>query len=273
MDIKVNDPELFNKMRSQFKKLGSDRKNILNEIQTLLDKIESSNLSRSDKKQKTKEIIDLGCFLYYTNRKINIIDTLSEKPDFIILQDQKRIGIELKDLVIRQEEREKEGIIKKLFDDIEKELILNGSKYHGLYEVRFFDDNQSLGKKDREDIKNEIISLITRESSKQTRVKSISKSLKKGVSLYNGVGTCVGNLKKQTVLEKIQSKENRIKDYSNHKYDELWLLLILGGTTQSSDYSFFDQSITNDFFESNFDKIFIYDFSRREITELKLLKK
>jgi hypothetical protein len=270
MGIQANNPNLIELLLEQSKKLQEDRKVVLSKINPWLDILEKSLLSKIEKKQKRKEIIDIGNFIHYFDSSLIIEDALSESPDFIIKQNELNIGVELKDLVIRQNEKEKEGILKSLFEQIKSELKSEEKSLCGLYRVELIDENLSLKKKNREALKKEIIALIKGQQIEQKYVKAIKKRPMSEISIYKGETTIVGNLERKVVKEKIKTKENKLKSYSNENLDEIWLLLVIGGVEKSSDYSFFDSDITEKPFESNFDKIFIYDFFDRKITELKI---
>lgn len=270
MGIQANNPNLIELLLEQSKKLQEDRKVVLSKINPWLDILEKSLLSKIEKKQKRKEIIDIGNFIHYFDSSLIIEDALSESPDFIIKQNELNIGVELKDLVIRQNEKEKEGILKSLFEQIKSELKSEEKSLCGLYRVELIDENLSLKKKNREALKKEIIALIKGLQIEQKYVKAIKKRPMSEISIYKGETTIVGNLERKVVKEKIKTKENKLKSYSNENLDEIWLLLVIGGVEKSSDYSFFDSDITEKPFESNFDKIFIYDFFDRKITELKI---
>ncbi|CAM1346139.1 hypothetical protein [Tenacibaculum crassostreae] len=270
MGIQADNPNLIKLLLEQSKKLQEDRKVVLSKINPWLDILEKSSYSKIEKKQKRKEIIDIGNFIHYFDSSLVIEDALSESPDFIVKQNELKIGIELKDLIIRQNEKEKEGILKSLFEQIKSELKSEEKSLCGLYRIELIDENLSLKKKHKEALKKEIIALIKGQQIEQKYVKAIKKKPMSEISIYKGETTIVGNLKRKVVEEKIKTKEEKLKSYSSEKLDEIWLLLVIGGVEKSSDYSFFDSDITEKPFESNFDKIFIYDFFHREITELKI---
>ena len=270
MGINANNPNLIELLLEQSKKLQEDRKVVLSKINPWLEILEMSSQSKIEKKQKQKEIIDIGNFIHYFDSSIEIEDALGESPDFIIKQNELNIGVELKDLVIRQNEKEKEGILNSLFEQIKSELKSEEKSLCGLYRVELIDENLFLKKKNKEALKKEIIALIKGQQIEQEYVKAIKKRPMSEISLYKGETTIVGNLQRTVVEEKIKTKENKLKSYSNENLDEIWLLLVIGGVEKSSDYSFFDSDITEKPFESNFDKIFIYDFFHRGITELKI---
>jgi hypothetical protein len=270
MGIKADNPNLIELLLEQSKKLQEDRKIVLSKINPWLDILEEGSQSKIEKKQKRKEIIDIGNFIHYFDSSLVIEDALSESPDFIIKQNELNIGVELKDLVIRQNEKEKEGILKSLFEQIKSELKSEEKSLCGLYRIELLDENTPLKKKDKVDLKKEIIALIKEQKIEQRYIKAIKKRPMSEISIYKGETTIVGNLERTVVEGKIKTKENKLKSYSNKNLDEIWLLLVIGGVEKSSDYSFFDSDITEKPFKSNFDRIFIYDFFHREITELKI---
>lgn len=271
-DDKSNIDELVKFFKTSWAELKEKRKSILEKIQFWLDEVKNSNLSPKDKKQKTKEIIDLGNFLQVYNKDI-IITSLGESPDFLIQEGTQRIGIELTDLVIRPAEKEKEGILKKLFLEIESEFRDEENTYKGIYRISFRDENQTFKKAEKENIKIEIINSIKHPEFPKTYIKEIRKTPHSKIHLYKGEATSVGHLERETLLDKIEKKETNFERYIlKSTFDALWLLLIIGGVQKSDDYSFIDDKITKNSFITQFDKIFIFDFFRSEITELKTLK-
>ena len=270
MEINTNNPNFIKLLSEQFKKLKEDKVIILSRIQPWLDKLEKSNYSKIEKKQKQKEIIDVGNFIHFFDSKLVIENALSESPDILLSKKELKIGVELKDLVIRQNEKEKEGILKGLFDQIKSELKSEEKKLGGIYRIELINENLSLKRKVKDEIKKEIIALIKGQKTEQNYIKEIKKTPMSKISIYKGETTIVGNLKRETVEQKILSKEKKLINYSKETIDEIWLLLVIGGIEKSSDYSYFDLDITKTPFKSNFDRIFIYDFSERITTELKI---
>lgn len=273
MGIQINDPDFLKKLKIETGKLNKDKNAILSSIKLWVNKIKISSKSNIEKKQKTKEVIDLGHFLYNYDPEIKITDILIESPDCIVQKNDSQIGIEIKDLIIQEREKKIEGTIKSIFNKIELELSENNEKYKGIYRIEFFNETLSLKRKDKKKIKSEILGFIKTGTfiSKNEIVKKIRKTPHKKVHLYKGEATIVGRLEQKIVLDRIKSKEKNVKRYANSgDFDELWLLLIIGGVQKSSNYSHFEESITKDVFESNFDKIFIYDFFNKQITELKI---
>jgi|GEM_PF-1396650 len=264
----MNDPNLIKKLSDKHK-LDKEIKNIIQEnLQPWLYSVEEGNFSEIEKNQKIKEIIDMGNFLYYFDQEFKIINALGESPDIVVSKNEITVGVELKDIVIRDDEKEVEGILKSLFQQIESELKLDEKRYKGIYRVEFINENLTLKAKDRNQIKVEIIALIKGHDINLKYLKKIIKTSGSGISLYKGETTIVGELKRSVVVEKIKSKNIKFENYRSDKFQEIWLLLVLGGEGKSSDYSFMEETITTVPFETKFNRIFIYDFFNHGITEL-----
>ena len=266
----TKDPNFHTKILEQMNLLQVEKSRILSKIQPWLEKLTNSHLSDIEKRQKEKEIIDVGHFLYYLDKNIDIQDAITEIPDFIVESNSSLIGIELKDFIIKYDEKEKEGNIKTIFKQIIKELKLNLKEYCGSYRVEFINEKFSLNRNSRENIKNEILSLIKGNPINNIFIKHITKQPYNGIALHIGETTIAGNIQMELVQEKIESKEKMVNKYKQGKLKEIWLLLVIGGVEKSSNFCFFDSEITEKPFRSNFDRIFIYEFFDRKITELKI---
>lgn len=272
MGIDINDPDFIDKLKSELKKGFSERDQILTKIQPWLTSIQESELSKIEKKQKHKETIDLGTFLFHLDKEIQIKEVFTESPDFIVSDNARKIGIELKDLVIQKEEKEKESILKSIFIEIEKELEEeNQIENCGFYRIEFIEENIPLRQKDRIKIRKEILSKIKGLPTKTNYVRNIIKRKDAKIThVYKGEPHIVGHLKRKMVEDNIDSKDRKFSNYNKKKFDEIWLLLVIGGIEKSSDYSFIEESILNKEFISNFKRVFLYDFSSTEIIELKV---
>jgi len=250
-------------------KAQKDKTPILALINPWLDKLEKTNKSSGQKKQNKKEIIDIANFINSFDSSLVIENTLDESPDVILSKNEKRIGVELMDLTVDQEEKEKEGIFKKLFSQIETELQNEKKLFNGLYEIEFIKDNLSLKRKVKNNIKKEIIALIKEKKIEQFYIKQIVKSPMSDISLYTSNDIVATNLKRETVLEKIKKKETLLANYSQKNIDETWLLLVVSGVQKSSNYSFIQQDVIKKPYQSNFDRIFIFNLFEGKTIQLK----
>lgn len=249
------------------KEMNDEKTFIHSKIDFWLNKIEVELNSSNVISQKRKELIDLGKFIYCFNQDINVIDALCESPDFLISFGNKNIGIELTDLVIRDSEKQKEGLLKKLFTQIEIELRTESIDFNGIYRVDFIKDI-SLNQKNQNEIKSEILNLIRLNINSGELVKEIRKTYHTDISIYHSEASVVGSLDRITVENKITKKEAKISNYSQDRFKEIWLLLVIGGVQTSDDYSFIEEQVTNIPFKTNFDKVFILDFFKSNILEL-----
>lgn len=261
LDLKVS-------IENRIEEMKSEKSLIHSKIEFWLDKIESDLKSLNEISQKKKELIDLGKFIYCFNHNINIIDALCESPDFLISENSDTIGIELTDIVIRSKEKEKEGVLKKIFNQIEIELRKESVDYNGIYRVDFI-DKISFNKKNQSEIKLEIIKIIKEEINFGNHIKEIRKTYHTNIYIYHTEASVVGELDRKTVEKKIKKKENKLTRYSSERFKEIWLLLVIGGVKKSDDYSFVEEEIMNSPFETNFHRIFILNFFKSNIFELK----
>lgn len=268
--VDSNDPDLYRKLTEQGNSLRKEKNLISKRINPWLEKLKLESLSTNEEKQKTKEIIGLGHFLHHLDENIEIQEVFTESPDFILNSNGNLIGIELKDFVIKIDEKEKEGLIKTIFKEVIRYLETDLIKYKGSYRVEFTNENFSLKRENREIIKKEIIGLIQETSYECEFVKKISKLPYNGIAFHKGETTIVGNINKELVQKRIDSKEELVGFYKQKEFSQIWLLLIIDGVEKSSDFCFFDSDITNEEFESDFDRIFIYEFFDRKITELQI---
>lgn len=240
---------------------------IHSKIDLWLNKIELSSYSLKIKEQKRKELIEAGFFIYCFNPNIEITDALCERPDISISMNNKNIGIELTDLVIRDDEKEKEGLLKKLFNQIENELKKESNEYNGIYHVGFINDI-SFDQKNQIRIKSEIINLIKEKIQVGNLVNRFRKSYHSDIHIYNSEGWCSGVLDRNTVAGTIKRKEEKISNYISDSFEEVWLLIIIGGARASADYSHLAEDLIKTPFKTGFGKIFILNFFKSELLEL-----
>jgi len=269
MEINLSDTEAFRSYVSRRAKEMDDEKSFIHsKIDFWFSRLEAELNSSNEIRQKKKELIDLGKFISCFNKDINIINALCESPDFIISIDNKNIGIELTDLVIRDKEKQKEGLLKKLFSQIENELKSELPDLKGIYRVNLI-DRITFTQNNQQEIKSEIKKIIQGEIISGNLVTEIRKTFHNDIHIYHSEASVVGSLDRTTLEEKIKKKEEKITNYSSDNFKEIWLLLVIGGVQTSDDYSFIESSILNSLFKTNFQKIFLMNFFKSEIFPLK----
>lgn len=139
--------------------IGIEKSVIDSKINLMVKKTELELNSSNEINQKKKELIDLGKFISCYDKEINIVDTLIEAPDFLIVYKNKTIGIELTDLVLNESEKRKEGLLRKLFNQVEIELRKVPGDLNGIYAIDFISDI-SFSPGNKKAVKEEIMDLI-----------------------------------------------------------------------------------------------------------------
>ena len=264
----MNKENLKEWLKDRGERMTSEKSFIDSKIDAWLEKINSSTLSSNDVKQKSKELIDLGEFILCFDERIQIIDGICESPDFIISHDSRIVGVELADLVIRVNEKEKEGWLRKIFNQIEIELKENLTDYNGIYRVDIV-RNILLNRHNQEVLKSEIIHLIKENISSCQLVSGVRKSYHTDVHIYSDEGCGVGSLER-SIVEKIILKKNvKAENYISDKFEEVWLLLTTSGIRNSDDYSFIHEDVLNESYKTKFNRIFLLNFFDSSYVELK----
>ncbi|MFT6846074.1 MAG: transcription termination factor NusB [Flavobacteriales bacterium] len=262
----LKDLQAFFKNRA--KAIQDEKDLMLSIIGAHLEKIDQSKLSAVDAEQKKKEVIDLGKFIALYDQKITIEETVRESPSFIIRSHKKMIGVELLDLHSNLDVQKTEGYIDTLFREIEEKLKDISPAIHGVYKINFlghvsFDTQKN-------EIKKDIIRCIKTSETDSTYLSSIKKSPGDILHLYTNETYNSGVLQKTEVLDAIAEKEEKMsQNQSTSKSSECWLLLEMSGTEESSAYATMDATIKDDVFTTSFEKVFIVDFFKSEIIELK----
>lgn len=238
-------------------------------IDSWLDKLSVNSKSSNAVRQKKHELIDLAKFIYCFDKSIVIVDGLCEKPDFIIAHENKKVGVELIDLISQEDAKEKEGFLRRIFNQIEIELKEEDNNYNGIYRIEFVSQNDLI-KQNETKIKTEIIQFIKGEIQFGGYVQGVRPSKHTDIHLYTSNGSVIGSLKREIVESKIEKKEAKYSDYSNEICNEIWLLLVIGGVQQSDDYSMIEENILNVPFNSKFHRIFILNFFKSIVLELEV---
>ncbi len=260
-----------NETKDLIRDLEKDKSSISCLIEPWLDKNENSNDSQKNKKKKHKEIIDIGNFINSYDTSLKIENPLDESPDVILSKGKSNIGVELMDLIILENEKQKEGDLKKILNRIEVELNNKREQnLNGLYEVGLYNEKVSLKNDIKKAIREEIINSIHNKEQVTEYVNITKVCPHSSINLYISSPIHSGSLKRETVEKKIEKKEGKLSSYSNKGLEQIWLVLVLNSSQNSSSYSFFESNISTIPYKSNFDRIFIFDFFERKTIELKV---
>jgi len=171
-------------------------------------------------------------------------------------------------LIIKGSEKETEGKLRKIFNQVKIELKKESIDYNGSYAIYLAEDI-SFNKENLAIIKSEITSLILGKISSGNLVVKFRKSSNKQISIYHSEGCGVGPLNIITVENKINRKEEKIANYISERFKEIWLLLVIAGVSESDDYSFIADDVINSPFNTSFSRVFILNSYKSELFELK----
>lgn len=240
------------------------KKAIFTHLKPHLLSLKSSNNIR----QKEKELNDLVKFIYYMGKSIEIIDVTTECPDFIIKVDGELVGIELTDVILNDKEKQKEGLLQKIFTQIELELQHDEESYRGIYRVDFR-ENITFNLEEQRQIKQEIKDFIQGKIYQYSLIESVEKIVNSNLHIYHSEPFTAGNLKRVNVEKAINKKEKKLLNYRKNELSCIYLLLRLGGLSASDSYCFVEEDIINIPFPTNFQKIYLLDMYKSKIWELK----
>jgi hypothetical protein len=231
--------------------------------------VDTSNLSDSDKKKTKDELSILARFVIKFSEPLEIIEGIRECPDFIVLLGKKRIGIELSQIILDSKDKQKRGTIEKVFNRVEKVLNTDNSNSgrNGIYEVRF-NPIEITGKNSSKIV--EELKLIF--DNKLTTTPKFIKSIRMtcphdSVVFSHSEGWVVGQFDQESLDKAIEKKEVKLKKYEVGTTQEQWLLLFTSGIGESGDFSFINNETLTKKYESSFSRIFLYEFSSRDIHE------
>ncbi len=262
-----------------FKLFIEKNKQFLNEQEKFVDELTDSWItkykatSRSSNKliQKQKELIDLAKFAFCYDREIKIQNALCESPDFAISLRDELIGIELTDMVIIDSEKQKEGILNKLFTQVTKELKAFGDKYNGLYAFDFITEI-NLNREGISIIKSEIINIVQGNISSSNIVTYFHKLAHNDAYIYQAQASMIGPLYRNQIENLIKKKEGKIVNYITKGFQKNWLLIVAGGVTPSENYSDIEKVALDEPYVTDFNKIFFMNFFKSEFFELKTMR-
>lgn len=242
-------------------------------IDPWLEDMKHSAMSDNDKKQKQKELIDLASFIQMHDPTVKIIDGLSEKPDFVIHQGNKRVGVELVDVYHNKTAKQREGTFQRFFEDIEKELLKVDPQIKGIYRIDFTNELLVFDRRIKEELKPIILSAILNGKPIESKyIRFIRKSPHTQIHLYTSKAGGVGNLKREVIEEIVGQKNAIAAGYESADLSSTWLLMVIPGVQESSDYDQIESSILELPFATVYDRLFLYDFFGRDLHELGVKK-
>lgn len=234
----------------------------------LLGELINEHLNLNTDKQKTLEICHAGKFLmFFDNLKIHKV---TEKPDFILINGNEKIGLEHQ-IIVETKSKEKEGFFENIFSQAEIELKDDKKLPNFLascYIKPYINFKLNEKKYLIKIIKKVIEEYVLYENFIENPIiESISIQPHSQKNIYANMGAWwQKNITLEVLENSIKKKETKISSYKETGINIQWLLLVIGG---SGDSSFeMDKDLKLEM-KTKFDKIFVLEDLRNMLYELK----
>lgn len=241
----------------------------LNRLHQLIDN-HISELKANEYKNQKKiiEVCHVGKLLMNLDDNSSI-EKACEVPDFIVRYNENLIGIEHQ-TIVDSDEKSHEGFFQNIFKHAEIELKKDDSVPNVLMNCWLHHEIEyKLSQK--EDYIKQIVQIIKKYVSSNTLEEN---SIIQSIYMMPHVELCLSPnfgawwqkfIDNQTLQNAIDNKEKRIAEYRKN-IDEVWLLIVIGGTDASS-YQIEDTE--SYVIKSTFDKVFILEDYPNNLYQLK----
>ncbi len=231
--------------------------------------IDDSELHQREKYKKKTEILLLNSFLHHYP-EIKFENLTCESPDFIAKLDNKKIGIELTEVINHLEIKKVECLLNKIFR--EAEILLeteDTAKYRGVYFLEFHPlDLETLIEK-----RNEIIQHI-KKSIQHKKTFGVVKKVRKSPHRRNVFIThdytlnLFDELNSEKIIELIEKKNEKYPFY-DRSVDECWLVIVSDMNSLASRYTFIQDKENLQKINSPFHKILHLENMCGNLTRIK----
>lgn len=224
---------------------------------------------KKDDKQKILELCQIGKLLGTFFNEFEIIN-VTEKPDFIISNGNKSIGVE-HELILDTRYKAEEGFYENICEKVEINLKNDSSIPNFLVNL-YLKDNLTFKIKDKNNLIEKITKLVKEYVlTGKLRPNEFVKDAYKMKHSQKNVNVNFGaymqqHITKDLILEYIAKKEKKCSSYRLNTKLPQWLVLVIGGTGKSS------LEVKDSFsikVSSDFDKIFLYEDFDNNLYELK----
>ncbi len=231
--------------------------------------IDDSGLHDREKYRKKSEILLLNAFLHHFP-EIRFENLTCESPDFIAKFNDKKIGIELTEVINHLEIKKIESQLNKIFR--QAELLLENedtSKFRGVYFLEF----RNLHKMNLLEQQHEI-TLNIKNCIKKGKPFGYIKKLRKSHHRRNVFITHDFNLglfdglSSEKIIELIEKKNEKFPSYDRN-VDECWLVIVSDMNSLASRYSFILDKECLQQIQSPFHKIFHLENLFGNLTNIK----
>ncbi|WP_330745360.1 hypothetical protein [Chryseobacterium sp. CP-77] len=231
--------------------------------------IDESPLHDREKYRKKSEILLLNSFMHHFP-EVKFENLTCESPDFIAKLNDKKIGIELTEVINHLEMKKVESTLNKMFR--QAEIVLeqeDTTKYRGVYFLEF----HPATKFDNLEVQQENVISIYKSIKKNKPVGCV-KSLRKSFHRRNVFITheysmnLFDELCSEKILELIEKKNEKFPYYDT-SVDECWLVIVSDMNSIASRYTFIQDKEHLKEVKSPFHKIFHLENLCGNITSIK----
>lgn len=231
--------------------------------------IDDSQLHDRDKYKKKAEILLLNSFLHHFP-EVQFENLICESPDFIASFHDKKIGIELTEVINHLEIKKIESQLNKIFR--QAEILLeqeDTSKFRGVYFLEF----HNLSKIDLLEKQDEIVQNI-RKCIRQNKCSGFVKKIRKSPHRRNVFIThdftmgLFDELASEKIIGLIEKKNEKFP-YYDRSVDECWLVIVSDMNSLASRYTFIQNKENLQEIESPFHKIFHLENLCGNLTNIK----
>lgn len=227
----------------------------------VIGSIENSVSSQLKKNSRLKEFTDLWKFADSYGNGLDIMreNTLLIKKEYL----PEEINVQCRDLIIQRTGNGK-GILEKLLMEAVAELQLSETVYNGTYKINLRQRKTNFTVEELLHLKQEIISAIKGELILYTYIDTIDRFPSAELSLSCGqfkILECDNKQIRDTIDAVVLKRDKAI--------NKNWLVLVLSSMENDCDYFVYEESVKSTAWQSDFDKVFIFDFYKTEIVELK----
>lgn len=235
----------------------------IQQIENWIDAIESSNISKKEQEQRITALVDLWKFASCHGNSLKI----GEMPNSLLqVQNEisETINVQCENLFIN----EQENITKKIFAEIEVELNQNLQKYCGIYRLQMNKISANFNEETIQQVKQEIIAAIKGEVILYKHVLNIYKIPSAKIQI-TALNFTILECSQKTIQEKIKKLSAKQSPFSAEKK---WLIFFLNTLENQCNYFSVDQKLLKDEVVSDFEAIFLFDFYKNEVLEVKTKK-
>ncbi|WP_294306653.1 hypothetical protein [uncultured Chryseobacterium sp.] len=231
--------------------------------------IDASPLHDREKYKKKVEILLLNSFMHHFP-EVKFEDLTCESPDFIAKFNNKKIGIELTEVINHLEMKKVESNLNKIFR--QAEILLeqeDTTKYRGVYFLEFHSSIRLDTLENHQEIIHNIYKSIKR-GKPAGNVKSIRKSShRRNVFItYEYNMGLFDELCSEKIVELIEKKNEKFPYYDT-SVDECWLVIVSDMNSIASRYTFIRDKEHLQQVKSPFHKIFHIENLCGNITSIK----